>query len=54
MKYIYSNKKLTFSFSKLNAGLIIFLCMLHFSPSWLTRPGASNLTCGFKLGFLKS
>jgi len=57
-QYIYrsmsSNQKLTFNFSKLKAGLIIFLCLLHFSPSSLTRPGASNLNCGFKLIFSKS
>jgi len=47
-------KQLTFNFSRLKAGLINLLCLLHFSPSWSIRPVASNLTSGFDLGFGKS
>lgn len=49
-----SNGKLTFNFSKLNAGLINLLCLFHFSPSQFTRPVASNLASGFASGFRKS
>jgi hypothetical protein len=47
-------KEITFNFSIRNAGLIIFLCLTHFSPSYDTTPKNSNLESGFIRGFRNS